>query len=114
MKLWYRVRNGCKHIKFAYQRITRGYSDLDWWSVDHFIAETLPPMLRKLAKGYSVPMRFVTEDDTADIDAMSEEYNKYADYLEGWLKEDGWNAEDNERAKEALHWFADHFGEFWD
>ena len=43
-----------RNIKYAYQRITRGYSDADVWSLDYFISELLYGALNQLAdEGYT-------------------------------------------------------------
>lgn len=37
------------NIKHAWQRITRGYCDEDWWNLGYWLLNILPPMLDDLA-----------------------------------------------------------------
>ena len=68
-KLWYKIENlwelpgnFCREIKYFYQRGTRGWSDKDWWSIDYFLCDIIPPMLIKLRKNkHGLPNKLVTK-----------------------------------------------------
>ena len=102
-----KIKKPFKHIKWAKQRLTRGYSDRDWWSIDDFIADVLSKALRQYVEaGHGVI------DD-------KEEWLKHSDVLAKYssrLFELDYSAfQDYEtQVKETLHWVADNFGRFWD
>jgi hypothetical protein len=53
-------RDLCYNIKYAYQRVTRGWSDRDVWSIDIHLANIIPEMLRHLKKTkYGYPSTFL-------------------------------------------------------
>lgn len=50
-------------IKWAFQRVYRGWDDRAVWSVDIWLSEMLPPILRKLKKvKHGVPFMFLPDD----------------------------------------------------
>jgi hypothetical protein len=52
-------RDACRKIKFAYQRLTRGWDDRAVWSIDWWLDGMMPDILRKLKKdkhGIPTPM----------------------------------------------------------
>ncbi len=65
-----------REIKYAYQRITRGYSDRDCWDIDHFLSTIIPPMVRKLKIGSGCP------SNVFDKEAKNNECHKWYDILE--------------------------------
>lgn len=45
------------HIEYARQRVSRGWDDRAAWSVEYYLAETLPSIIRQLKeKGHGVPV----------------------------------------------------------
>ncbi len=50
MNIFERLDDWRREIKFAYQKITRGYCDRDVWSMDIFFFETFSKMLRQLKR----------------------------------------------------------------
>ncbi len=51
------IKHCTRSFKWAYQRIVRGYADIDVWSVNDWILDTLPYMLRQLAEeAHSYPV----------------------------------------------------------
>jgi hypothetical protein len=68
--LWYRVILGMKdwpfRIKMFYQRLTRGYSNSDIWSLNHFIVAKLRAPIHDFYRyeaehGHSLPQEFQTD-----------------------------------------------------
>lgn len=54
---WKIVEHYYYEVKYALQRAFRGYSDRDNWSIDGFLLQVLPPMIKNLRKhnmGYPV------------------------------------------------------------
>ena len=78
-----------RHIKWWWQRRTRGWDNRDLWSLDITVFEFLLPRLKKFAvssKGY--PM-----DTTSE--GWDEELAKMIRSIELWLDGDGWVGPEN-------------------
>jgi hypothetical protein len=69
---WLIVEYACQEIKYAWQRVFRGWDDTLIWSVDHYLAETIPVWVREIKKYKDgIPMQFFREDDDyLDTDGM--------------------------------------------
>ena len=66
-----------RKIKWAYQRVTRGWSDEDSWNINSHIARILPPMLRSIAKNHAgCPVEFW------DSEKLNDEGHRWAETLE--------------------------------
>lgn len=68
--IWYRVLGRLEdfplEVKWKLQRITRGYSDSDLWSLDHFLVEKIRTPLKAFVKmecesGMTLPSDFSTD-----------------------------------------------------
>lgn len=50
---WWHIRNNTEYffrsLKWAWQRVTRGYADTDLWNLDMYLTYLLPAMFRSLA-----------------------------------------------------------------
>jgi hypothetical protein len=118
-----------RKIKWAYQRVTRGYSDRDMWSADYFLASQIAGMLNWIVnEGHGVSTSYGTppnyEDDVEDMVARRDaEYLKYSAVFAEYAKNGPALNEDwknklggvlDKDLKEALQWFSEHFTEFWD
>lgn len=71
-------------LKHFWQRGTRGWSDVDVFSLDYYIAEIMPQMLRALAQdNISTPMSFCKQagDDRYDVECDHEAWVKYLNEL---------------------------------
>ena len=63
---WDFIGQTFRNIRWAYQRITRGFSDADCWNLDSYLLEIIPEMvdnLRKNTHGFPVSDRFFTFED---------------------------------------------------
>ena len=118
-----------RKIKWAYQRMVRGYSDRDAWNGDNFLAGQIAGILELLVnQSYSVPMSygFGLDEYTPDIKIMVERrdadykniimiYKEYHNngiaYDEEWQKEFGGVLDKD--MKDALQWLVEHFEELW-
>jgi hypothetical protein len=50
---WLFVDNLFRNIKWAFQRVFRGWDDKSVWDINYFLTDILPPMIKKLDKqGY--------------------------------------------------------------
>ena len=94
------IRN---HIKWFFQRVTRGWDDREIWSLDNTISKFVLPRLKLLKKNkHGIPCDFVNKD--------------------GSVREDEWNRKLDEmiwahwfivnQAELPYHRFHDHFGEW--
>lgn len=73
------------------QRADRGWSDRDWWSMDYFLKDIIPPMLRKYAKeGGGIPTSldksYTDKQFQAAIDKWHKDLLKAADDIEAYYK----------------------------
>lgn len=50
MHPWEIIVNGCRNLKAAWQRATRGYADRDTWNLDSWLLQVLPAALDHLAE----------------------------------------------------------------
>jgi hypothetical protein len=85
------IHDLCLNIKYAYQRVVRGWDDTAVWSVDSWLCRVLPEMLRKLKEdkkglpieAFSEPHKHPHSDkDTKEAEAR---WNKILDdIIEGF------------------------------
>ena len=103
-----------RQVKWAYQRITRGYSDPDWWDMDTHLSKLIAQMLRKLAKdgmGYPGNEEFPTyeswENYLNEIANLLEYSNSDLpnEYEDAWLKT--FNDEKSPEEKEITNKYLD-------
>lgn len=96
------------------QRVKYGYSEVDWWNFDSYIAGVIAHACEKFVKdGHGYPWG-----------RTMEEWHKLctdiARPLALWASPDRWEisyddqVELYKQVQEALHKFADNFGTFWD
>lgn len=123
-------------LRWAIQRVVRGWDDTAIWSLDSYIANIaieVLPKIRDMKHGYMFDHDYVGEepmkDGWLDDEKQTEIFNKmifamehHVDDLEhqdkhipGGLR--AASAEDrevyNQRVKEGMSLFADYFGELW-
>lgn len=80
-----------KNVKFAWQRATRGYCDLDWWDMDNWLLSVLPSMLKTIADktiSYPAPFDYKNEDD-------DKYYKDWVNFLKQLAADIEWCREDN-------------------
>ena len=124
-----KIKKYTRKIKFAYQRVTRGFSDQDAWNADMFLASQIAGIAEWLVKnGHGVPSSYAYQPDFNDpVEIMAErrdaeyrnhiavfkEYAKNGHAFDQQWKEECGGVLDNE-LDESLQWFAKHFVELWD
>lgn len=128
--LWPAVRrytDARYRVRAAWQKVTKGYSDEEWYGLDYHLAKWLSVRLNALAdNSHGFPASPDIDEDMSveEIDRRYEEWTeavrvvaialgRYADKDENFhdLETDRKITED---AKVALHWVADHIEELWD
>jgi len=112
-------------IKWAWQRLTRGWDDRVIWSIDYYLAEMMPVWLRKLAKDkQGIPASMFGDnwiEPTSDEDEAAEQrwngiLHEMIDGFEAakriidYDKRDG----DIQRAARALQLLEQYFFDLWD
>lgn len=80
-----------RQFKWAYQRITRGYCDFDYWDLDHYLEELLHQSLKSLADNamsYPVTTEFPTYEKWQEyLHELSDLFEKsQEEYTEGDFK----------------------------
>lgn len=68
IKSWpYNIKQFFRNIKYAYQRITKGYCDADCWALDSFYSELFYHTLKQLAdKTHGMPGKWSLEGKAFD------------------------------------------------
>ena len=115
-------------FKWAYQRITRGYSDRDWWNGDWYLSGVIAGIMEKIVKdGHGVATSYAYEDWETPVDIMVErrdaEFNKYILIFREYSKhgpaidqewKDRFGGVLDKDMQDALQWLVEHFQELWD
>lgn len=66
-------------LRFAWQRVFRGWDDRVIWSLDYYLIENMPVWLTKLKKNKrGVPFSLFTEEELSDPNGISEEAEERA------------------------------------
>jgi hypothetical protein len=125
---YYALRRGLVNapglVKYAYQRLTRGWDDRSAWDVREHLTRTLGAQLVRLADtshGYPVgvtDIRFIPDEPAddesyafwiAEVRAAGEALLAYHAAFDA----PDWDG-NCEPARAALRWVADHLDELWD
>lgn len=121
-KAWmmtYKVKRCIKapfmELKYAYQRVTRGFSDRDWWSLDNHIAEMLSKALPKYVKdGHGVSSMYYEDGEGWDVDVNILKARRDADYLRMAALFANYDDRSGKDSQEMSAWIAKHFETLWD
>lgn len=106
----YRIKDWFARIKYTFQRATRGYSDVDLWNVNTYIAKVIADVMQEwLKRGISSYKGSMTEEEWADVLVKIQngfsEYRNHA-YSDVEL--------DVAKVDEALALLKEHFYDLWD
>jgi hypothetical protein len=117
--MMYKVKRCIKapfmELKYAYQRVTRGFSDRDWWSLDNHIAEILSKALPKYVKdGHGVSTIYYEEGESWDTEIEVLLSRRDPDYLRMAAMFANYDERSDEEMKEMSAWLGKHFGTLWD
>ena len=118
---WIIVRNWGHHIKWAWQRVFRGWDDRAVWSIDMYFAKTIAQMVRRLAKinkGY--PVNLSMDDESLSPEQCAQKWVQIlTEIAEGF--EDYFNREtdcfgltESEKFKKAFDLFREYYSNLWD
>lgn len=104
-----KVCNAPRQVKWAYQRVTRGWDDRAVWSLDAHLARTLGQQLVRMGEiAYGHPEGYPHERWTADLKTHGQALTLYS---EGWV--DRWEST-GQPAQQAVRWVADNLAALWD
>lgn len=114
-------------FKWAYQRITRGYSDRDWWNGDWYLSGVIAGIMEGIViKGHGVATSYADDWDTPleiMVERRDAEWNKYIAIFREYSRNgpainqewiDNFGGVLDEDMKDALQWLSKHFQELWD
>jgi len=114
-------------FKWAYQRVTRGYSDRDWWNGDFYLAGVIAGIMEGIVtKGHAVASSYADDWDTPMeimVERRDSEWNKYIAIFREYSKNgpaidqkwvDNFGGVLDEDMQDALQWLSQHFQEMWD
>lgn len=100
-------------LVFGYQRLSRSWDDSAVWSLDSHIAKTLGAQLIKLADEHNGWPEGLYKTPEEWSEALRKNGEALLAYSSGLYELDG-DDEPTVKAKEAMHWVADHFEALWD
>lgn len=116
MKLWQikrKISNAQREVKWAYQRVVRGWDDRALWSLDDHLTKTLGAQLVRMSEIYhGHPCDYDAEQWGADLKKHGEalltyQRTHYDSYGDEW-------DEAYKPTQEALTWVADNLAALWD
>jgi len=119
------VRRFFWNLKYAWQRIKRGYSDYDLLDFDTYLERVLSQGLKDFAKrSTGFPNGYETyEEWIKDLNDIAELVTKFnPDNCIDWDKDDDWDWKDWEKADDestvarelVFDWMKMHWGSLWD
>lgn len=130
---WLIVDYWISEIKYAWQRVFRGWDDTAVWSIDGYLAKLIPQLVRKLHDdNIGVPFsmfeglgdgqwEYSEEDDEIARKRWIEVQNKIIEGFEAYLKLDFFPHTDNpekeelkRKFEEGFDLFREHFPSLWD
>ena len=109
-----------RRAKFRKQRITRGFSDWDWWDLDYFLCNLLAKSLRHYAThtvGYSPAVAPTFEEYQERILRLADMFEKLANWEEENVGRRDYEQQDkelNELTKKAFTELGEVFWSLWD
>ena len=111
-----------RNWRHRWQKVTRGYSDVDVWNLFSYVTRVVLPPLRQLRArhgGYVAALGEDGWDDALDkMIAAFEEVEKSDGWIGGrWSEERGeyyFDEAIRDRTREGLRLFGEHFLDLWD
>ena len=118
-------------FKMAYQRITKGFCDWDWYDLDCYYANLIGDSLKEFArKTCSYPVHMKSEEWTEKLDKLGSQFKAYTmepesakPFIEEWEKESDFpkshididiDLKLHNLMIESLKELAEIYGELWD
>ena len=105
------LRSASSEVRFAYQRVVRGWDDRALWSLHRHLTKTLGAQLLRLA---DIAHGFPAEDGWT-FERWAAELRQHGKALEAYGASDGMDYDTvYPPAHEALEWVAENLGSLWD
>ncbi|GGR51627.1 hypothetical protein [Streptomyces roseolus] len=104
-RCWVRLKREPRH---RWERARRGFSRMDVWGFDHYIAGVIAAACDQLRAGHSHPNDMTAEEWETFLEGIAVELRRYAD-SDNFLDADAHAA-----GVAAMHRFADRFSDMWD
>lgn len=106
--IFYRIK---RSIRFFFQRIFRGWTDEDTWSLDMTISSFIVPRLKRFKeKTNGYPGNFTEKTWNEALDKMIFAFERCSKRFE---KEQEWDQELLDKVNEGLKLFSENFHELW-
>jgi hypothetical protein len=101
-------RGAIREVRFAYQRVVRGWDDSALWSLDYYLTKTLGAQLLKMAGTTpSYPCDWTYECWTSEL-------RRHGQALVAYSAADSLDYDTvYPPAREALQWVTEHLGSLW-
>ena len=128
LRPWKIVAEGRRRVKWAWQRVFRGWDDRVVWSIDSYLSEKMPEWIAVLRdKKQGIPMLCIPEGATGNSgDGLEEGEAKWDGILDDMI--DGFNAareiqnsywpgtydETVARFRRGMALFVEHYFDLWD
>lgn len=111
----YKLKNLLRKAKWAYQRVTRGYSDCDQWNLCEFLSRVIAPAVKQIRENNIGYPASLTEEEWEQILAKIEAgFRAATDLYE--MNYDGRDEADALEAtfREGMDLFSKWFHSLWD
>lgn len=125
------IRDARRSVKFAYQRVFRGWDDQSMWGLNTRLSKTLgeqliemseiahgcPPYYGSSSEAPGAP-HFLPDVSDEVFERWKNDLRKHGEALLAYSREDGETLEEEVAlygpAQEAMHWVAENLGSLWD
>lgn len=118
LRNWLRnIKQFFRNIKWAYQRITKGYCDYDLWSIDNWISKLMHDALIEFESNcHGFPIEF--ENDKSEWNRILLSMADYFQKANIWYYDDPYNSENaclaEENKNKALELLERWYYHLWD
>jgi hypothetical protein len=116
----YKIKDFRYEVKWAYQRVFRGFDDRAFWGLDSYLTEIILPVLKFLRKdGNGYPSKLTDEEWKDVLDKMIIGFQELHDegYMEGEWETYTWDKNrliaHQKKVNEGLKLFSRHFQNLW-
>jgi hypothetical protein len=123
---WIIIEYVFRQVKYAYQRVVRGWDDRAIWSIDYYLAKLIPELLKALKKSMpGIPLMAFSDEALKrsdnptgkDVDAAQKKYFQVIDEIiagfENYYNQDVSLDKDELIIHKTLDLFRDWFQTFW-
>lgn len=114
-------------VRWAYQRVTRGWDDLAMWSVKDSLSKTLGEQLVEMANishgyppfypdqpGLGGPQTFLPDRGDEVHERWMSDLREHGEALLAYSRDEDDDLATYGAAQDALRWVADNLGDLWD